>query len=172
MKTPALHTQHARAVEHLIHEWARAIDEDRVEAIADLLTPGGRYTVRSRFNHDRQLPMAIIDCHNAAQLRDRIKSMRIANIYEPHHYRHLVSGVQIVGALPPVQAGTVLLDVRSNFTVIRTMALDGDVKIFATGQCQDQVQIDGDALNGELHFVQRRFIYDSRVVETLMVIPL
>jgi anthranilate 1,2-dioxygenase small subunit len=177
MKTHPLHTQHARAVENLVFEWARAIDEDRVEAIADLLTPQGRYTVTSRFNHDRGLPMAIIDCHNAAQLRDRIKSLRIANIYEPHHYRHLVSGVQVIGSVD--QEGTVdqhgadgakpvVLDVRSNFTVIRTMALDGNVKVFATGQCQDQVHIEGD----DLHFVRRTFVYDSRVVETLMVIPL
>ncbi len=77
--------QYFRAVENLIFEWARAIDENRVEAICDLLIADGRYTVMSRFNHDRQLPLAIIDCHSAAQLRDRIKSMRIANIYEPQH---------------------------------------------------------------------------------------
>ena len=93
----AQHEQHFRAVENLIYEWARAIDEDRVEAIAELLLPDGRYTVQSRFNHDRGLPMAIIDARSAAQLRDRIKSMRVANIYEPHHYRHILSGVQIVG---------------------------------------------------------------------------
>ena len=40
--------------------------------------------------------MAITDCHSAAQLRDRIKSVRIANVYEPHHYRHIISGVQNV----------------------------------------------------------------------------
>ena len=37
------HEAHFRAVENLIYEWARAIDEDRVEAIAELLQPDGRY---------------------------------------------------------------------------------------------------------------------------------
>ena len=157
-----LHEQHFRTVENLVHEWARAVDEDRVEAICELLVPAGRYTVRSRFNADRGLPVALIDAHSAAQLRDRIKSMRIANIYEPHHYRHLVSGVQIVGEKDGA------LEVRSNLVVVRTMELDGTMKVFASGQCRDQVQVDG----GHALFRSREIVLDSRAVETLMVIPL
>lgn len=155
------HEAHFRAVENLIYEWARAIDEDRVEAIAELLLPDGRYTVQSRFNHDRGLPMAIIDARSAAQLRDRIKSMRVANIYEPHHYRHILSGVQIVGEVDGV------LQVRSNYLVVRTMSLDGDMAIFSTGQCQDEVVITPDGPR----FKRRLFLYDSRIIETLLVIP-
>ncbi|WP_408594827.1 aromatic-ring-hydroxylating dioxygenase subunit beta [Limnohabitans sp.] len=153
---------HHRAVENLIYEWARLIDEDQVEAVTQLLQDDGRYTVQSKFNRDRQLPMAIIDAHSAAQLRDRIMSMRIANIYQPHHYRHIISGVQIVGLDGDV------LQVRSNYLVIRTMDLDGDMKVFSTGQCQDEVVITPEGPR----FKSRRFVYDSRIVETLLVIPL
>ena len=157
-----LHEAHQRRVENLVFEWARAIDEDRVEAICELLQPNARYTVRSRFNADRGLPLALIDAHSAAQLRDRIRAMRVANIYEPHHYRHLVSGVQIVGG--SVDA----LEVRSNFLVVRTMDRDGDMLVYATGQCQDVV----DASDTEPRFRSRLMLIDSRVVETLLVIPL
>ncbi len=156
------HENHHRAVENLIFEWARAIDENRVEAICELLTPQGRYTVTSRFNSDRQLPLAVIDCHSAAQLRDRIKSMRIANIYEPHHYRHMVSGVQIIGE----EDGALL--VRSNYLVVRTMDLDGNMMIYSTGQCLDSIEVTPEGA----FFRSRKFIYDSRVIETLLVIPL
>ena len=156
------HENHYRAVENLIFDWARAIDENRVEAICELLTPLGRYTVTSRFNSDRQLPLAVIDCHSAAHLRDRIKSMRIANIYEPHHYRHMVSGVQIIGE----EDGA--LSVRSNYLVVRTMDLDGNMKIYSTGQCLDLVEVSPEGV----FFRSRKFIYDSRVIETLLVIPL
>ena len=159
---PLLHEQHFRAVENLLHEWARCIDENRVEAVAELLLPEGRYTVQSRFNADRGLPHALMDARSAAQLRDRIKSMRLANIYEPQHYRHIVSGVQIVGG----EAGT--LQVRSSFLVVRTLDLDGDMKVFAAGQCDDVVDVTGP----EPLFRARHFKLDSRVVETLMVIPL
>ena len=157
-----LHEQHFRAVENLVYDWARAVDENRVEAICDLLAPEGRYTVRSRFNADRGLPIALIDAHSAAQLRDRIKSMRIANIYEPHHYRHLVSGVQIVGERDGA------LDVRSNLVVVRTMELDGTMKVFASGQCRDLVEME----SGAPRFRSREIVLDSRAVETLLVIPL
>ena len=154
--------QHHRAVENLVYEWARAIDENRVEAICDLMLPEGRYTVQSRFNADRNLPHALMDAHSAAQLRDRIQSMRLANIYEPQHYRHVISGVQILGG--DAQA----LQVRSSFLVVRTMDLDGDMKLFAAGQCEDLVDVTGP----QPLFRARRFKLDSRVVETLMVIPL
>jgi anthranilate 1,2-dioxygenase small subunit len=156
------HEQHLRAVENLVYEWARAIDENRVEAICDLLAPQGSYTVQSRFNADRGLPHALIAAASPAQLRDRIMSMRKANIYEPHHYRHILSGVQIVGGEPAA------LQLRSNFLVVRTMDLDGDMKLFATGQCEDVVDVTG----AQPVFRSRRFLLDSRVVETLLVIPL
>lgn len=157
-----IHEQHFRAVENLVHEWARAIDENRVEAIADLMLPQGRYRVQSRFNADRGLPHALIDAHSAAQLRDRIKSMRVANIYEPHHYRHIVSGVQITGG------DGRLLEVRSSFLVVRTQELDGEMKVFACGQCEDVIDVTG----AEPRFASRLFRLDSRIVETLLVIPL
>jgi anthranilate 1,2-dioxygenase small subunit len=162
-ETPMLiHENHHRTVEHLIHEWARRIDENRVEAISDLLAENGRYTITSRFNHDRNLPLAIVDAHSAAQLRDRILSMRVANVYEPHHYRHMISGIQIVGGEPHA------LEVRSNFLVIRTMDLTGDTKLFISGQTRDVI----DVTPASPRFVQRTFIFDSRAIETLLVIPL
>ena len=157
-----MHEPHYRAVENLVYEWARAIDENRVEAIADLMRENGRYTVISRFNADRGLPLAIIDAHSAAQLRDRILSMRQANVYEPHHYRHIISGVQIVGQRDG------LLDVRSNFLVVRTLEIDGSMMLYCSGQAQDLVDVSG----AEPRFASRRLVFDSRAVETLMVIPI
>jgi len=158
----ANHEQHHRAVENLIYEWARAIDENRVEDIAALLTTDGGYKVASRFNVDRGLPLAVIDCKSPGQLRDRIKSMRIANVYEPHHYRHIISGVQILGEKDGV------LEVRSNYLVVRTMDHDGSMAVFSTGQCRDSVVMGPDGPR----FKQRDIVYDSRAIETLLVIPL
>jgi anthranilate 1,2-dioxygenase small subunit len=151
-----------RLVEQLIFEWARRIDENRVEEIADLLIPNGRYTVQSRFNLDRNLPHCSIDCHSPAQLRDRILSMRIANIYEPHHYRHMISGIQIL------KKENNLLEVVSNFSIIRTMELDGQIQIIFTGQARDEISIDQQTIL----FKRRHLVFDSRAIETLLVIPI
>ena len=149
-------------IQDLIFEWARSIDENRVEDIAKLLDSQGRYTVKSRFNHDRDLPLAVIDCHSAAQLRDRILSMRLANVYEPQHYRHIISGIQVTG-----REGNII-HTRSNFMVVRTMDLDGEVKVIFTGQSQDIIELH----ESEATFKERLLVFDSRVIETLLVIPL
>jgi hypothetical protein len=52
--------------------------------------------------------------------------------------------------------------------VVRTMELMGDSKLFASGECHDLIDLGG----AEPRFAQRRMVYDSRAVETLMVIPI
>jgi anthranilate 1,2-dioxygenase small subunit len=166
MSTPQrnqlIHANELLIIQDLIYEWARAIDENRVEDIAKLLDDHGRYTVKSRFNQDRGLPLAVIDCHSAAQLRDRILSMRLANVYEPQHYRHMISNIQVVAR------DDHLIHTRSNFFVARTIELDGNVKLTFTGQAHDIIDISQESAR----FKERLMIFDSRVIETLLVIPL
>lgn len=155
-----LHTQHA--IEQLHYEWARTIDEGRYEDLLGLLTEDAEYKVASRFNVDRGLPLAIIHTRTRAQLKDRISSLRVANIYETHHYRHLVAGVQVIGVTARGH------EVRSNYTVIRTMEHDGSMAVFSAGQYRDEVVFDGDAPR----LSRRHVVFDSRAVDTLLVIPL
>ncbi len=155
--------KHYRPIEQLIYSWARTIDENRVEQIADFMQDAGRYRVKSRFNHDRNLPLAVIDCKGVSQLKDRILSMRKANVYQPHHYRHMISGIQILSEPQPM-----VFEVRSNFLITRTMDLSGDMKIFASGQTQDLISLE----SATPQFKDRLFLFDSRVIETLMIIPL
>ncbi len=151
-----------RAIEGLVFEWARAIDEDRLEALAALLVEDGEYKVASRYNLDRGLPLAVIHTRSRAQLRDRIVSLRVANIYEAHHYRHLVSGVQVIGA----EGGA--YEVRSNYAVIRIMEHDGSSAIFSSGQYRDSVLFEG----ATPRFRRRHVVFDSKAIDTLLVYPI
>jgi anthranilate 1,2-dioxygenase small subunit len=151
-----------RAIESLVYEWARAIDEDRLEALAGLLVEDGEYKVASRYNLDRGLPLAVIHTRSRAQLRDRIVSLRVANIYEAHHYRHLVSGVQVIGE----EGGA--YEVRSNYVVIRVMEHDGSSAIFSSGQYRDSVLFEG----GTPRFRRRHVVFDSKAIDTLLVVPI
>ena len=151
-----------RAIEGLVYEWARAIDENRLEDLAGLLTEEGEYNVASRYNLDRDLPLAVIHTRSRGQLRDRITSLRVANIYEAHSYRHLVSGVQVIG-----EAGGAY-EVRSSYAVIRIMEHDGASAIFSTGQYRDSVVFDG----GAPRFRRRHVVFDSKAIDTLLVYPL
>jgi anthranilate 1,2-dioxygenase small subunit len=159
---PVVDERTRRAVENLLFEWARAIDEDRVEDAAGLLIEDGEYKVASRFNADRGLPLAVIHCKSAAQLRDRIASMRVANVYEKHFYRHLVSGVQILDSAGDEH------EVRANYLVVRILEHDGSASIFSSGQYRDRVVLQA----GMAKFKRRHVIFDSRAIDTCLVIPL
>ena len=92
-------------------------------------------------------------------MRDRIQSLRHANIYEPQRYRHMLSAV----LLEPVDASVV----RSiaNFSVIRIMQ-DGDTVIFASGRYLDRIVLP------EMQYEERVVVCDSRRFDTLLAIPL
>jgi len=151
-----------RAIEDLVFEWARAIDEGRLEDLAPLLTGAGQYRIASRFNADRGLPLAIVDCRSQAQFRDRIRSIRVANVYAAQHYRHLVSGIQVLGE----REGAI--EVRSSYMVARIMEHDGSTTLFSTGQYRDRVVFE----DGRPRFLSREVIYDSRAIDTLLAIPI
>ncbi len=158
-----LHDTPHRAIENLLYEWARTIDEDRLEQLGELMLPSATYKVTSRFNADRGLPSAVIDCRSSDQLQDRITSMRVANVYEKHFYRHVVSGVQVIGGTEA--AGW---DVRANYLIVKTMEHDGSIMVFSSGQYRDRVVLDG----GEPKFASRLVVYDSRMIDTVLVTPI
>ncbi len=151
-----------RVIEDLIYEWARTIDEDRLETLADLMLPDAHYRITSRFNLDRGLPLSIVHCKSAAQLRDRITSLRVANVYEKQHYRHLVSGVQVIGDSHGAY------DVRTNYMVARIMDHDGITSLYSTGQYRDRVVVN----DGQARFCDRHVVFDSKAIDTLLAIPL
>ena len=150
-----------RAVEQLIHAVARAIDDDRLEAFADFFTADGVYRVASRFNVERGLPLAQINCANRAMIADRIVSLRKANIFAPHRYRHLISGID-VSAGPGAS-----LSARSNYLVIRTME-DGASALFSSGEYRDRLVVEG----ARMKLSERVVVFDGKSIETLLVIPL
>ena len=89
------------------------------------------------------------------------QALREANVYEPHFYRHLLSGTRILGCDGNAwQAET-------SYTVIRTMQ-EGDMSVFSTGKYVDEIVLDAD----RPRFRSRIVVTDSMRVHTLVVIPL
>ena len=141
--------------------YAHAIDDDRLEDWPGFFTARALYRIVTRENHESGLPLAIVHCAGAAMMRDRVRAMRTANIFEPHSYCH------VVGAAEPAAAGAGAWTARTNFTVIRTMH-SGAMSVFACGRYLDRIVEDG----GGLKFAERVAVCDSRSVDTLLVVPL
>jgi anthranilate 1,2-dioxygenase small subunit len=94
-------------------------------------------------------------------LHDRISSLRRANIYEPHYYRHMVSGTRLVRQEPTGWR------CHTNFQVIRTMH-SGEMTLFAVGLFDDLIVEHA----GTLLFQEKIVICDASRLDTLLVIPL
>lgn len=150
-----------RLIEALNYDYAHAIDDDRIEAWPDFFTPDGRYVVTTRESIARGLPVGVMTCSSPGMMQDRVLSLRRANVYEPHVYRHLISAVRVTGQENGVWRA------EAGYAVIRTMQ-EGDMAIFSAGKYVDKVAI----ADGTAKFKERVVICDSHRIDTLMVIPI
>jgi len=148
-------------IQDLNARYAQAIDDNKLEAWPDFFTEDGRYRVTTAENVERSLPLGMIYATSRAMLRDRVRALREANIYESQRYRHVLGAPRIT-----VVEGAQIA-ARTPFMVARVMHT-GDTMLFATGCYEDRVVIDGEVT----HFAAKTVILDSRQVDTLLAIPL
>src|SRR5262247_2219031 len=149
-------------VEDLNARYAQAIDDDKLEAWPDFFTEQGRYRVTTADNFERGLPLGMIYATSRAMLRDRVRSLRQANVYEAQRYRHVISPPRLQGA------EGVIVRAQTNFVVVRIMH-SGETVIFATGRYDDRIALD--TPEGP-RFVEKTVVLDSRLIDTLLAIPL
>lgn len=140
---------------------AELIDDDRLEDWLELFVANGSYRVISRENFDRDMSVAAIFCDSRAMLTDRIVSLRRANIYPVHHYRHILCPSHILTA-----AGNGI-SAQTNYVVLQTRN-DGQTTIYNTGKYLDRLVMD----NGRLRFSSKQAVFDTNLVDTLMVRPI
>lgn len=143
--------------------YALAIDDNQLEAWPEFFTEHGRYRITTAENFERGLPLGLIHATSRAMLRDRVRSLREANVYEAQRYRHVL-GQPLIG---PKEGGTV--HARTGFLVARIMHT-GETVLFATGCYHDRILLDH--VNGEPRFAEKTVIVDSRLIDTLLAIPM
>jgi anthranilate 1,2-dioxygenase small subunit len=146
-------------VENLHSRYAHALDADKLEDWPNFFTEDGIYRIATAENEARGLPLPVLYAEGRAMLRDRVASLRHANIYEPQRYRHLVSCTLI-------ESEGAIVRSTSNFLVVRIMQ-DGQALLFASGRYLDRI-----ALAPEPLYAERVVVCDSRRFDTLLAIPL
>lgn len=148
-----------REVERLHARYAHALDMDQLEQWPNFFTQNGRYRIATAENEARGLPIPVLYCDGQPMLRDRVASLRHANIYEPQRYRHMVSSV-----LLEEETAQSVKSIAS-FLVVRIME-NGETLLFASGRYVDRISIP------EMRYEERLVICDSRRFDTLLAIPL
>jgi anthranilate 1,2-dioxygenase small subunit len=148
-------------IHELIAAYAECIDDDRLEEWPDFFTDDCRYLLTSRDSYEAGYRHGIIYCASRGMLVDRITSLRRANMFEAHRYRHIVGPIRI----PRIEDG--VAEARTSFIAVRIMH-DGETQLFATGRYLDRIDI-----SRERHrFIERTVVLDSQKIDTLLVIPL
>ncbi|WP_156393306.1 anthranilate 1,2-dioxygenase small subunit AndAd [Burkholderia sp. Leaf177] len=147
---------------HLLQDqYINTLDNDRLEMWPALFTEDCLYEIVPKENADMGLPIGIIFCNNQKMLRDRVVSLRNANIFEEHSYRHMTSGLCVIGQQDGV------IETESNYVVVQTRT-NGESNVYQAGKYYDKVvrTVDG------LRYRSKRVIYDTSRVQTLLATPI
>ena len=148
-------------VERLYARYVRAIDDDDLEAWPEFFAEDCLYKIISTENFEQGLPLGVIHADSRAMLEDRVASIRRANIFEDHRYKHFVSGVEVIS----IQDG--VAEVTANYQAIR-IDIRGDAMLFSVGRYLDRIAIDRDPPA----ILSRDVIFDNERVDTLLALPL
>jgi anthranilate 1,2-dioxygenase small subunit len=149
-------------VESLLADYVQCIDDDDLEKWPDFFTDPCLYRVVSRDSYERDLPVAVIHCDSQGMLKDRVFSLRHANIYAKHHYRHFLGRTQVRSV-----SENGVVEARTNYQVIRTLS-GGATDLFSVGVYLDRVAV----VEGAARFHEKLVVYENSSFETLLATPL
>jgi len=142
-------------------EVAAALDDGRLEEWPSFFTADCFYRITTAHNLSRGYEAGLVYCDSRQMLADRVLSLRKANIYERHSYRHLIGLPRLRGQAE----GATRVD--TGFAVLRTMRT-GEVAVFASGRYLDEVVQE----EGTLRLRRRDVVCDSQRIDTLLALPL
>jgi anthranilate 1,2-dioxygenase small subunit/terephthalate 1,2-dioxygenase oxygenase component beta subunit len=150
------------AIELLNSDYARAIDDDRIEVWPEFFHEQCLYKITTSDNYRRGLEVGLVYADSKGMLKDRVAALREANVYERQRYRHLVGLPSILREEEGESR------VETPFLVTRIMR-DGSMDLFATGRYLDRIAADG---SGALKYRERIVVCDNARFDTLLALPL
>ena len=146
---------------HMQAEYARCIDDDRLESWPDYFSDPCAYKITTAANYREGLEAGIIFANSRGMLIDRVSALREANVYERQSYRH------ILGMPSILSQSHVGVRSETSFLVARIMR-DGETDIFATGRYLDLYVLNGESAK----LAERIVVCDSSRIDTLLALPL
>ena len=146
-------------VHDLLETYGRLLDEDRLEEWVELFVEDCRYEIVSRENREQNLPLSLMLCDNKDMLRDRIFSLREANIYNIHRDCHVI--------------GLVRATEEAGITATAPYALfqsnqEGESRLFSVGRYYLDLTREADGLR----IVKQIVVVDTGAIPTLLATPI
>lgn len=152
---------HFFAIARAQSDYARCIDDDRLEEWPSFFEEACLYRITSAASHRDGYEASVVFANSRGMLTDRISALREANIYERQAYRHLLG---MPALLEQAANG---LRTETSFMVARIMQ-DGTTDLYATGRYLDIWNTKGETPK----IVERIVVCDSSRFDTLLAIPL
>jgi anthranilate 1,2-dioxygenase small subunit len=149
-------------INHVQTAYARCIDNGNLEAWPDFFEENCTYKITTADNHAQGLEAGVIFANSKGMLRDRVASLREANIYERHVYRHFLGQPWVLSE----QADEARSE--TSFFVVRIMR-DGTTDVYATGR---YIDVYGLSSSGSPKLRERIVVCDSSRFDTLLALPL
>ena len=149
------------AINDLLADYCHFIDDDRLEEWLDFFTEDCVYKILSRENEESGLPLELLSCRNKNMLRDRILSLREANIYNIHFDKHLLGAVRILGE----EGGD--YRVQANYSVYQSNQ-EGVSELFSVGTYRDLITF----TDGKPLFKEQIAIADTFGIPRLLSTPI
>src|SRR5579862_1867812 len=141
--------------------YARCIDNGDLNQWPQFFEEKCLYKITSAENYERGLEAGIVYANSRGMLSDRISSLREANVYERHSYRHFL-GLPWIASQSDDEVRS-----ETSFCVIRIMQ-DGVTDVYATGRYLDKFKLDGNSAK----IAERIVVCDSSRFDTSLALPL
>ncbi len=140
---------------------ANSIDSGDMESWLGCFAEDSSYHILSRENYERKLPLTLFQCDNKNMMRDRIVSLREANVVNIHRDQHILG-------LPQLTPGTNDDWVANTGYAVYQSDLDGRSWLFAVGVYKDRLVFDG----SKALILERRVIVDTFGVQNMLSTPI
>lgn len=148
-------------IQDLLDRYIAAIDNDRLEHWPDFFVEDCLYEIIPRENEDAGFPAPVMRCDNKRMVRDRVTSLRNANIFAPQAYRHFLSALEVGDQTD----GAVTFG--ANYLVINSNQI-GQSLVYQTGRYHARIV----RQDGAWRFASLRCIFDTSRVQTLLALPI
>lgn len=149
------------AISQLLSRTVNLIDAGKLEEWVDCFAEDGRYYVLSRENFERKLPLKLFQCDNKNMMRDRVLSLRQANVVNIHRDQHVTGLPQLTKNAD----GTWRCD--SGYALYTTDQ-GGISQLFGVGAYMDTIRVEG----GQALFVERNVIVDTFSIPNMLSTPI
>lgn len=140
---------------------AAALDERRFDDWPQFFLPEGRYTVQSRENHERGLPLALIALEGQGMMKDRVYGITHTIFHGPYYTRHVVSPAQVLGE----EGGRIRA--QAHYAVFRTRPGEAS-EVYNVGRYIDAIE----RTPAGLKLASRCCVYDSEMVLNSLIYPI